>query len=168
MVARLRPFGAPAPPVPIDQQTKTEKRRSPSAILRQEQQEQQHQEIELDRRERTYKATLIVHETTDSNGDRVWSAQTSKAIEITDSPQQMREIREPVHGFKEIEPRSQRQMSYGEQIRERRRGIRDANGEKDEMLAISVKRQRKLKMKKHKYKKLMKRTRNLRRRIERQ
>jgi hypothetical protein len=36
------------------------------------------------------------------------------------------------------------------------------------MYAISVKRQRKLKMKKHKYKKLMKRTRNLRRRIERQ
>lgn len=38
----------------------------------------------------------------------------------------------------------------------------------EERLAISVKRQRKLKMKKHKYKKLMKKTRNLRRRIERQ
>jgi len=36
------------------------------------------------------------------------------------------------------------------------------------MRAISVKRQRKLKMKKHKYKKLMKKTRNLRRRLERQ
>ncbi|RYZ81296.1 MAG: AURKAIP1/COX24 domain-containing protein [Proteobacteria bacterium] len=35
------------------------------------------------------------------------------------------------------------------------------------MHAISVKRQRKLKMKKHKYKKLMKRTRNLRRRLDR-
>jgi len=33
------------------------------------------------------------------------------------------------------------------------------------MLLISVKRQRKLKMKKHKYKKLMKRTRNLRRKL---
>ena len=32
---------------------------------------------------------------------------------------------------------------------------------------ISVKRQRKLKMKKHKYKKLMKRTKNLRRRLDR-
>ncbi|KAF8537655.1 hypothetical protein BDD12DRAFT_845980 [Trichophaea hybrida] len=37
-----------------------------------------------------------------------------------------------------------------------------------EMSLISVKRQRRLKMKKHKYKKLMKKTRNLRRRIERQ
>jgi hypothetical protein len=35
------------------------------------------------------------------------------------------------------------------------------------MLAISVKRQRKLKMKKHKYKKLMRRTRNQRRRLGR-
>jgi hypothetical protein len=35
------------------------------------------------------------------------------------------------------------------------------------MLAISVKRQRKLKMKKHKYKKLMKRTRLLRRKLDR-
>jgi hypothetical protein len=36
---------------------------------------------------------------------------------------------------------------------------------KEEVLAISVRRQRKLKMKKHKYKKLMKRTRNLRRKL---
>ena len=33
--------------------------------------------------------------------------------------------------------------------------------------AISVKRQRKLKMKKHKYKKLMKRTKNLRKKLDR-
>ncbi|EWC48485.1 hypothetical protein DRE_07761 [Drechslerella stenobrocha 248] len=36
------------------------------------------------------------------------------------------------------------------------------------MQALSVKRQRKLKMKKHKYKKLMKRTRTLRRKLEKQ
>lgn len=40
-----------------------------------------------------------------------------------------------------------------------------ATEKKPSMLLISVKRQRKLKMKKHKYKKLMKRTRNLRRRL---
>ncbi|KAI5811432.1 hypothetical protein DFH27DRAFT_533527 [Peziza echinospora] len=45
----------------------------------------------------------------------------------------------------------------------------DADAAKQEdMMAISVKRQRKLKMKKHKYKKLMKKTRNLRRRLEKQ
>ena len=39
--------------------------------------------------------------------------------------------------------------------------------ERMKMFLISVKRQRKLKMKKHKYKKLMKRTRNLRRKLDR-
>jgi len=45
---------------------------------------------------------------------------------------------------------------------------REQRAEETGIWAISVKRQRKLKMKKHKYKKLMKRTRNLRRRLERQ
>src|SRR5690606_28536230 len=49
----------------------------------------------------------------------------------------------------------------------RRSGVLD-KAEEDGMEAISVKRQRKLKMKKHKYKKLMKKTRNLRRRLEKQ
>ena len=48
------------------------------------------------------------------------------------------------------------------------RRIRQVPGmRKPQMRLISVKRQRKLKMKKHKYKKLMKRTRNLRRRLDR-
>ncbi|KAG5931302.1 hypothetical protein E4U53_001837 [Claviceps sorghi] len=43
----------------------------------------------------------------------------------------------------------------------------DVARSRGEMLAISVKRQRKLRMKKKKYKKLMKRTRNLRRKLDR-
>jgi hypothetical protein len=50
-----------------------------------------------------------------------------------------------------------RSESFREHVRRRRSG----------MLLISVKRQRKLKMKKHKYKKLMKRTRLLRRKLDR-
>ncbi|ESZ91335.1 hypothetical protein SBOR_8276 [Sclerotinia borealis F-4128] len=50
--------------------------------------------------------------------------------------------------------------SYLERMKIRRK-------ERATMWAISVKRQRKLKMKKHKYKKLMRRTRNLRRRLDR-
>jgi len=44
--------------------------------------------------------------------------------------------------------------------------IKTPNGKKDPLQALSVKRQRKLKMKKHKYKKLMKKTRTLRRKLE--
>ena len=48
------------------------------------------------------------------------------------------------------------------------RSIRQVPGmRKPQMRLISVKRQRKLKMKKHKYKKLMKRTRLLRRKLDR-
>ena len=47
----------------------------------------------------------------------------------------------------------------------RRRGIYVPLRQKDSMRLISVKRQRRLKMKKHKYKKLMRKTRNLRRRL---
>jgi hypothetical protein len=52
---------------------------------------------------------------------------------------------------------SERPTTFREHVRRRRGG----------MLLISVKRQRKLKMKKHKYKKLMKRTRLLRRKLDR-
>jgi hypothetical protein len=52
---------------------------------------------------------------------------------------------------------SGRSKTFREHVRRRRGG----------MLLISVKRQRKLKMKKHKYKKLMKRTRLLRRKLDR-
>jgi hypothetical protein len=53
--------------------------------------------------------------------------------------------------------RVERQETFREHVHKRRGG----------MLLISVKRQRKLKMKKHKYKKLMKRTRLLRRKLDR-
>jgi hypothetical protein len=52
---------------------------------------------------------------------------------------------------------AERPATFREHVRRRRGG----------MLLISVKRQRKLKMKKHKYKKLMKRTRLLRRKLDR-
>ncbi len=57
---------------------------------------------------------------------------------------------------------------FGQRMRERRVGYAERLGERvGGWMAISVKRQRKLKMKKHKYKKLMKRTKNLRRRLDR-
>ncbi|KAI4198577.1 MAG: hypothetical protein LQ346_002730 [Caloplaca aetnensis] len=56
-----------------------------------------------------------------------------------------------------------------ERMRKRQQVWEDGMTEKKRQIwqAISVKRQRKLKMKKHKYKKLMRKTRNLRRRLDR-
>lgn len=95
---------------------------------------------------RTYTAMLTIEESTDANGDITYMAHSSPLIE--DAPRS---------GPKKFQERMQ----------QRREHYRIQRREENDMLAISVKRQRKLKMKKHKYKKLMRRTRNLRRRLDR-
>ena len=60
--------------------------------------------------------------------------------------------------------RSQRGVLLASHIHRIRAGIRIPGIERMKMYLISVKRQRRLKMKKHKYKKLQRKTRNLRRR----
>ncbi|CZR55224.1 uncharacterized protein PAC_05111 [Phialocephala subalpina] len=95
---------------------------------------------------RTYTAVLTVEETTDANGEVSYTAHSSPLIEEA--------------------PRAG-PAKFLERMHIRQERYRDQRREENDMLAISVKRQRKLKMKKHKYKKLMRRTRNLRRRLDR-
>jgi hypothetical protein len=91
---------------------------------------------------RTYTAVLTIEESTDANGEVTYMAHSS--------------------------PLQATPTRFLERMQQRQERYRANRGEESDMLAISVKRQRKLKMKKHKYKKLMKRTRNLRRKLERQ
>ncbi|KZL70612.1 phytanoyl- dioxygenase, partial [Colletotrichum incanum] len=91
---------------------------------------------------RVYKAMFTIEETTDADG---------QVQVLAHSPKIMQD--EVPRSF--LERMALRQMKFDE-----------AQGH-DTMQAISVKRQRKLKMKKKKYKKLMKRTRNLRRKLDR-
>ncbi|KAI0467220.1 hypothetical protein F4859DRAFT_280100 [Xylaria cf. heliscus] len=86
---------------------------------------------------RIYKAMFTLEETTDENGHTRIVAHTPELIE----------------------------HKTGNASRQIKRG--HVRGQANGMLAISVKRQRKLKMKKKKYKKLMKRTRNERRKLDR-
>lgn len=95
---------------------------------------------------RTYTATLTIEESTDANGETTYTAHSSPLLDME-------------------EPAAPR--SFAERMQERRQRFEEGREERGEMHAISVKRQRKLKMKKHKYKKLMRRTRNLRRRLDR-
>ncbi|TAQ90119.1 hypothetical protein B7494_g1555 [Chlorociboria aeruginascens] len=95
---------------------------------------------------RTYTTVLTIQESTDSNGEVSYVTQTSPFV-VEDSP------------TKAYTPYKDRMQIRRQQFEERE--------QRQEMFAISVKRQRKLKMKKHKYKKLMRRTRNLRRRLDR-
>ncbi|KAM3449577.1 hypothetical protein MY3296_006797 [Beauveria thailandica] len=100
---------------------------------------------------RVYKAMFTIEESTEADGQiRI----------VAHSPRIINE--EQPRSF--IERLAQRQLRFDE-ARARRANGDHAAGET--MEAISVKRQRKLRMKKKKYKKFMKRTRNLRRKLDR-
>ena len=87
----------------------------------------------------------------------------SKVLEPITSPYMQRvkeRQRENMEQWQQTEMEDPRDgVGRGEKFNDR-----DVSGEG--MMAISVKRQRKLKMKKHKYKKLRDKTRNARRRLE--
>ncbi|KAH6711525.1 hypothetical protein BKA61DRAFT_611142 [Leptodontidium sp. MPI-SDFR-AT-0119] len=134
---RYRPFHPPPAPVPMD---------SSESLAAGKEAATQAQEQEQEPLHRTYTTMLTIEESTDANGDVTYMAHSSPLIE--DAPRS---------GPKK----------FLERMQQRRERYRIQRSEENDMLAISVKRQRKLKMKKHKYKKLMRRTRNLRRRLDR-
>ncbi|KAI1209189.1 uncharacterized protein F4807DRAFT_427506 [Annulohypoxylon truncatum] len=94
---------------------------------------------------RVYKAMFTLEESTDENGQLRIVAHSPELVEEAPAPRTF------------LERMAMRQIRWREESR----------GESPDMLAISVRRQRKLKMKKKKYKKLMKRTRNVRRKLDR-
>ncbi|KAM3067642.1 hypothetical protein ACMFMF_009638 [Clarireedia jacksonii] len=104
------------------------------------------QETQQASQQRTYRAVLTINESTHANGEVTYTAESSPLV-----------AEDPPRTF--LERMRIRQERYEE--------YREQRAEDLKMWAISVKRQRKLKMKKHKYKKLMRRTRNLRRRLDR-
>ncbi|KAI7918817.1 hypothetical protein M0657_007419 [Pyricularia oryzae] len=95
---------------------------------------------------RLYKAVLTIEETVDENGEVKYVAHSSDLLEDSAQPRSF------------LGRMAARQLRFDDSQRQR---------QQDGMWAISVKRQRKLKMKKKKYKKLMKKTRNERRRLHR-
>jgi hypothetical protein len=99
---------------------------------------------------RVYKAILTIEETTDADG---------QVKVVAHSPQLIEEGEETDVGQPRtfLERMALRQLRYEDALRHRL----------EKMQAISVRRQKKLKMKKKKYKKLMRRTRNERRKLDR-
>lgn len=101
----------------------------------------QHESHDESSSHRVYKAVFTIEETTQADGQIRILAHSPRIVET------------PPRSF--IERLAQRQLKFDE--------AQGARG----MYAISVRRQRKLRMKKKKYKKLMRRTRNLRRKLDR-
>jgi hypothetical protein len=158
MRAHLLPYRPPPPPQPFDEFASTlPKKRASKA---------------KDAKPRQKRTTIIVTltEFTDPSGEKSYAASGTPIIRVPNSEPQTENnvweegpskpvIRQPFLDRMRI--RQQRWQEYREDRTER------SPWQREEMLLISVKRQRKMKMKKHKYKKLMRRTRNLRRKLGR-
>jgi len=175
IVGGLKPFNAPPPPQPwtaasasTQSKSKAEKKTaSPSAQ-------------QLNRKlDHVHTATIVIQESTSADGVKFFTASTYPAPKPRTTKQKFAshnqtKLRLPSQPF--LNRMLDRQWQYAIDIEDRvyqepsTQQVRIQDGAKpqvEKMEAISVKRQRKLKMKKHKYKKLMKRTRNLRRRLDR-
>lgn len=139
MMEQFRPFNVPPPPVPYAQM-EAEQRRAERT--------KQRRAARSPARTRTFTTTLKLVESTATNGRKTYIATTSPIVEQNPT----------VVGRKVLPGTQTLWICYRE-----RRQLKVVR-RRPSMFAISVKRQRKLKMKKHKYKKLMRRTRNLRRR----
>jgi len=137
MNSKFMPFNPPPPPVPMNDAQYL------STF------EEFHEEQPL-AQPKKYHALITVEESKDENGKVLYTSYASDFI-----PEETAQIAPPTF----LERMRLRQKRYEDSLGPRWRENR--------MWAISVKRQRKLKMKKHKYKKLMRKTRNERRRLDR-
>lgn len=154
MVKTFRPYMKPPPPVPMG--SILEMAQPP---LRQtEAQKQIEANSKLAATQKSYTTTLTIHEITQPNGQKSYKTHTTPIVEEPSASDE---------GNVRYLPPTPRNQPFLGRMRERQLQYLDRVGGQEVWSAISVKRQRKLKMKKHKYKKLMKRTKNLRRKLDR-
>ncbi|EAQ93129.1 hypothetical protein CHGG_01364 [Chaetomium globosum CBS 148.51] len=139
MAGQYLPYAPPPAPEPLAE-TAIDAESANSAIAEELAEPQ-------DAQTRVYKAMVTIEETVDADGQVKVVAHSPELVEegATERPQSF------------LERMLWRQLRYDESRRHQGRT----------MQAISVRRQRKLRMKKKKYKKLMKKTRNLRRKLDR-
>lgn len=147
LVKHFRPFAPPPPPVAMNSAEAKAKRA-----------------FRLKPTIKSYSATLTILESTHPNGSKIYHTRTSPIREDPLPPSAIIEEGQIV----ESPPLPRQPFLCHMRERQRRwEGIRNRHGERMVWRTISVRRQRKLKMKKHKYRKFMRRTRNLRRRLDR-
>ena len=165
LVTQFKPFQPPPPPQAFPPESKaSEKKRARATKPKSKQ----------------FQTTIVVTESTAADGHKTYTASQSPLVQIANAKESTpvrTASRQPHQPFLARAWRknqayllSQRKAihSITAAASSPLRNIRQVPGmRKPQMRLISVKRQRKLKMKKHKYKKLMKRTRNLRRRLDR-
>ena len=157
LAKNFRPFVVPPAPVPIGQNQHVSATETIKPTTRRH-------KYSSAPKEKSYTTVLTITERTHPNGRKTYQAQTSPIREEPFSPKSsIPEEPETV----DITPPSQQPFLNRMRIRHKAWEERLKGGKPEVWRMISVKRQRKLKMKKHKYKKLMRRTRTLRKKLDR-
>ena len=166
-VARhFRPYNTPPAPVPMSDADLDASESEAAAAEAAEEEQAQELERQIDNQDRDHASqNPLVVPTSLGNSDirsRKFFTHKAPMVRIKDP----RAYRDLPRGTRY--PRAEAPSPTG---RVRRGGypeqkVREIKTHRPSLYAISVKRQRRLKMKKHKYKKLMRKTRNLRRRLD--
>ena len=152
LAKNFRPYMRPPSPIPMGFVPPVEDLQETSQIT-----EAQSESIVS---QKSFTTTLTIQENTYRSGHKSYETHTTPIIEGSGSL-----AGEEGKGL--YLPPAPRGQPFLGRMRERQLQYMDRSGDGEIWQAISVRRQRKLKMKKHKYKKLMKKTKNLRRRLDR-
>ena len=175
MARRFRPFNAPPVPMPISD-AEIEAREAEAAaaeageeMLAQQLEQQVEQQDHDQFPENTQHVILMVHENGRLHSRKFFTSHEAPLLRIEDPDVRTRDGRDQQEG-RERKRRIRDSLPPFSPTGRVRRGGYPAQRERElrrlKIHAISVKRQRRLKMKKHKYKKLMRKTRNMRRRLD--
>lgn len=168
MARRFRPYNAPPAPEPIsDAEIEAREAENAAAEAGEELQARELEE-QIESQDSNVSANnvrrviITVHEAGDLESPKFFTSHSAPLLRIEDPESQTSDFADPESQTPATGPRSSggRLRIRGHPTPAQRQLWRER------FLAISVKRQRRLKMKKHKYKKLMRKTRNLRRRLD--
>lgn len=173
---RLRPFNPPPPPVPMDSS-------APQSTSLETSTENQEGVLEPSSAskptEQHFSTVLTIRETSNTDGSKSYEAYTSPFVRVEDveapSSSSTTPVKEEGEGSSTHQQDRQLERSISDPQRRflRRMALRHLQLERfrdqrrlERMYTISVKRQRKLKIKRHKHKKLLRKTRTLRRKLD--
>ncbi|KAA6406868.1 MAG: hypothetical protein FRX48_09366 [Lasallia pustulata] len=165
LLKNFRPFVPPPPPSPMGSLDVAELQDAEQATGQPAESEQ------VTTKQKSYSTVLTLIESTHPNGRKSYKVRTSPFQETRNLPpsssSQGKLIELPTSSVKVPSQKFLKRMRERQEKWEDFRDEQIRDNETGGWQTISVKRQKKLKMKKHKYKKLMRRTRNLRKKLDR-
>ena len=178
LAQHFRPYRPPPPPVPMlnvpfDAEAEEVSHRQQSSeddetALRRELQEQRRKD--KGEEEAVYQSLVTMRERTSRNGVKFFTAHATPLVRVSRAKRTFSKTKHPRGQTIEIPSGTSMKTPFESSspyLNRRNQNFRLPEGSDVTLMhALSVRRQRKLKMKKHKHKKLLRKTRNLRRKLD--